>query len=146
MNRRQREPRAQGFFLSYLLVALPILLIINLVFYALFVPAYQREVETMNDDTVQNMRLTFDNFVTKPLDKLYLQMMLETGEADLSYPLRNEPYDDMWKIYQAHTYLRKQVSNMEGMLDAIGIHYERHGFINSSAGFFFAGQEHSCKG
>ena len=60
----------RGFFLSYLMVVLPVLLITNLLFYILFVPRYQKEVLQINAETVKGIRLGFERYVTSPIDRI----------------------------------------------------------------------------
>lgn len=65
-DRRWSSLQLRSFFLSYLMVVIPVLLITNLLFYILFVPRYQEEVLQINTETVKGIRLGFERYVTSP--------------------------------------------------------------------------------
>lgn len=129
---------ARGFFVSYLMVALPVLLATNLLFYLLFVPMYQRDVEQMNTDLVVNAKRTFDHEVRQPLERLYLDVVLYGEPYGVLYPLSGGRLDDVWKLYQGHQYMKTLATGAGSMLTDVGVYYHGSRFVSSSVGYFSA--------
>lgn len=138
LKRNPKRPRlSRSFIASYLLVVVPIMLITNLLFYLFFVPVYRKDIQKMNTNTIQNIQLTFERFVIEPLDNLYISLVSDRPDKDFMFPTSQHAYGDMWKLLDAHRYLREEVLSSNGLLSSISFYFDYERFVLSSLGFSY---------
>ncbi len=122
--------------ISYAAILLFIIIVLNMVFYTILIPQYEKELEKMNELSLANIGSVFDMFLTSRLRTLYMDIILDQQGRYLRH-IEVDPRGELWEIQDVHENLRLLYSDHKDILSSLAIYYPGQDFINASYGFKF---------
>lgn len=127
----------RGFMISYLVILIPIIIVVNIVFYTSVIPVYEDEIINMNKMSLINYKMLFDRFMTDVVEDIYLEVILDENNNGYMRHLKQNPETDLWGVSIVHEQLLNIVKANDDFLQSISIYYEDNQFVNSSNGLKF---------
>jgi AraC-like DNA-binding protein len=120
--------------ISYAAILLFIIIVLNMIFYTILIPQYEKELEKMNELSLANIGSVFDMFLTSRIRTLYMDIISDQQGRYLRH-IEVDPRGELWEIQDVHENLRLLYSDHKDILSSLAIYYPAQDFINASYGF-----------
>lgn len=127
--------------LSYIVILIPVILANVAIFLWLFIPAYENEIQSVNDNVLRILAMELDSGITDTVSDLYRDIILDRHSRHTMDPVVGVSRNDLWPLYETYRYLRKETTVYNDLLHGISIWYLDARFINSSAGYQYLDDE-----
>jgi two-component system response regulator YesN len=125
------------FMISYLIILIPLIMIINVVFYLIIIPSYEDEIKDLNNMTLIHYSSLLNQQLTTSVEKIYAEIMLDEKNVGFMKHFIESPENDLWSLSNINNQLNLIVKANDDLLQSISIYYDQHQFINSSNGIKF---------
>jgi two-component system response regulator YesN len=130
-----RLPVSRRFFLAFLPLFVLVLIGGNLVLFRIFVPAFERETEQLNELVLRTTQVSLDEQVFRRIESEYVDLTLNRAGDDYFYPLVVDPSSNLWRPVDSIAALRERVGFSDLPIHAISIFFPRWRYVISSQGF-----------